>query len=125
MKQIVVAAGKDFEVRFENPDLIPHNVVLVQPGTLQAVAEAVQTQAPDKLDAQGRAYVPANDPRVLAATKMIEAGKSETIKITAPTTEGTYQFVCTFPGHWSVMRGEWIVTKDVEAYRKAHPDAGK
>lgn len=125
VKQIVVAAGKDFEVRFENPDLIPHNVVFVQPGTLQAVAEAVQTQAPDKLDPQGRAYVPANDNRVLAATKMIEAGKSETIKITAPTTEGTYQFVCTFPGHWSVMRGELIVTKDVEAYRKAHPEAGK
>ncbi len=124
-KQIIVAAGKDFEVKFENPDLIPHNVVFVQPGTLQAVAESVQTQAPDKLDSQGRAYVPANDNRVLAATKMIEAGKSETLKLTAPSAEGTYPFLCTFPGHWSVMRGELIVTKDVEAYRKAHPEAGK
>ena len=124
-KRIVVAAGKDFEVTFQNPDLIPHNVVFVQPGALQAVAESVQTQAPDKLDSLGRAYVPANDPRVIAATKMIEAGKNETIKITAPTSEGTYQFVCTFPGHWSVMRGDLIVTKDVAAYIKANPETGK
>src|SRR5690606_21597195 len=48
--QLVVEAGKPFEVVFENPDAMPHNLVFVQPGTLQDVATAVQTQAPDKLD---------------------------------------------------------------------------
>ncbi len=119
--RLVVEAGKPFEVIFLNVDAIPHNLVFVQPGTMQAVAEAVQTQAPDKLDSKGRSYVPENDPRILNATKMIEAGKSETLKMTAPTSEGTYQYVCTFPGHWSIMKGELIVTKDVKAYEAAHP----
>lgn len=119
--RLVVEAGKPFEVVFENPDAMPHNLVFVQPGTLQDVATAVQTQAPDKLDSQGRSYVPENDSRVIAATKMLEAGKSETLSLTAPETEGTYQYVCTFPGHWAIMTGELIVTKDVKAWLAAHP----
>lgn len=119
--RLVVEAGKPFEVLFENPDAMPHNLVFVQPGTLQDVATAVQTQAPDKLDSQGRAYVPDNDPRVIAATKMLEAGKSEKLSLTAPDKEGTYQYVCTFPGHWAIMKGELVVTKDVKAWQAAHP----
>jgi azurin/glucose/arabinose dehydrogenase len=120
--RLVVEAGKPFEVVFENPDAMPHNLVFVLPGTLQDIATAVQTQAPDKLDSQGRSYVPENDPRVIAATKMLEAGKSETLSLTAPETEGTYQFVCTFPGHWAIMKGDLIVTKDVKAWLAAHPE---
>jgi azurin/glucose/arabinose dehydrogenase len=120
--RLVVEAGKPFQVIFENPDAMPHNLVFVQPGTAQAVAEAVQTQAPDKLDSQGRAYLPNNDPRILGATKLIEAGGSETLDLTALEQEGTYEFVCTFPGHWSIMRGKLIVSRDPDAYLKANPD---
>lgn len=122
-KQLVVEAGKPFQVIFENPDAMPHNIVFVQPGTLQAVAEAVQAQAPDKLDSQGRAYVPEKDSRVLAATKLLEAGQKETLDLTAPEKEGTYEFVCTFPGHWAIMQGKLIVTKNVDAYLQAHPES--
>jgi azurin len=120
--RLVVEAGKPFEVIFENPDAMPHNLVFVMPGTLQEVATAVQTQAPDKLDSKGRAYVLENDPRILDATKLVEAGKSETLHLVAPAKEDTYQFVCTFPGHWAIMKGELIVTKDVKAYLAAHPE---
>ncbi len=120
--RLVVEVGKPFEVVFENPDAMPHNLVFVMPGTMQDVATAVQTQAPDKLDHKGRAYVPDNDPRILDATKLIEAGKSETLHLIAPTAEGIYQYVCTFPGHWAIMKGELIVTKDVKAYLAAHPE---
>ncbi len=120
--RLVVEAGKPFQVIFENPDAMPHNLVFVQPGTAQAVAEAVQTQAPDKLDGQGRAYLPNNDSRILGATRLIEAGGKETLDLTAPEQAGSYEFVCTFPGHWSIMRGKLIVTKDVDAYLKANPD---
>ena len=120
--RLVVEAGKPFEVIFENPDAMPHNLVFVMPGTMQDVATAVQTQAPDKLDGKGRAYVPASDPRILDATKLVEAGKGETLHLTAPTKEDTYQYVCTFPGLWAIMKGELIVTKDVKAYLAAHPE---
>ncbi len=119
--RLVVEAGKPFEVIFENPDGMPHNLVFVMPGTMQDVATAVQTQAPDKLDSKGRAYVPESDSRVLGATKLVEAGKSDTIQMTAPEKEGIYQFVCTFPGHWAVMKGELVVTKDAKRYVAEHP----
>jgi azurin/glucose/arabinose dehydrogenase len=118
---LVVKAGKPFLVTLKNPDAMAHNIVFVAPDSAKAVAESVQTQAPDKLDAQGRAYVPIGDPRVFAASKMIEPAKEETIEITAPAEEGTYEFVCTFPGHWMIMKGKLVVTKDVDAYLKANP----
>jgi azurin/glucose/arabinose dehydrogenase len=119
--RIVVEAGKPFEVAFTNPDGMPHNIVFVQPGTHQAVAESVQANPPNKLDSEGRAYVPENDKRVIGASKLVEAGKSTSVQVTAPDKEGTYEFVCTFPGHWPVMKGQLIVTKDVDAYEKANP----
>ena len=119
--RIVVQAGKPFQVIFENPDAMPHNLVFVKPGTLEDIATAVQTQAPDKLDSKGRAYVPENDPRVIDATRLVEAGKSETLNLTAPTEEGIYQYVCTFPGHWAIMKGELVITNDVNAWLSSHP----
>jgi azurin/glucose/arabinose dehydrogenase len=125
--RIVVEAGKPFEVIFENVDMMPHNFVLVQPGTRQAVAEAVQTMKPDHLDKEGRAYIPWDgkklDKRVLDATRLIEPGHKETLKLTAPKTEGEYEYVCTFPGHWMIMTGKLIVTKDVDAYLQKNPEA--
>ncbi|WP_367870920.1 plastocyanin/azurin family copper-binding protein [Luteolibacter sp. Populi] len=123
--RLVVEAGKPFQVIFENPDAMPHNLVFVQPQTLQAVSETVQANPPDKLDGQGRAYVPDKDSRVIAATKLIEAGQKTTLALTAPEKEGVYEYVCTFPGHWAIMQGKLVVTKDVDAYLQAHPEAGK
>ncbi|MDQ3624481.1 MAG: HEAT repeat domain-containing protein, partial [Verrucomicrobiota bacterium] len=119
--RLVVEAGKPFEVLLENVDVMPHNIVFVQPGTRQAVSEAVATMKPDRLDKQGRAYVPQKDSRVLEASKMLEPGQKETIKMTAPKKEGEYEYVCTFPGHWLIMWGKLIVTKDVDAYLQANP----
>ncbi len=121
--RIVVEKGKPFEIIVENMDAMPHNLVIVDGGARQAVAEAVQTDRPDKHDKKGRAYVPEKDRRVHEATKLIEPGQKETIKWTAPNREGEYEYVCTFPGHWMIMWGKIIVTKDVDAYLAAHPDA--
>ncbi|MEK7950529.1 DUF7133 domain-containing protein [Luteolibacter soli] len=109
--EITVEPGKPFEVIFENPDQMPHNLVFVQPGTYQAVATAVQAQAPDKLDKQGRAYLPDGDSRILGATKLVESGQKETLQLTAPEKEGVYEYVCTFPGHWAVMNGKLVVKR--------------
>jgi azurin/glucose/arabinose dehydrogenase len=125
--RLVVEAGKPFEVIFENLDAMGHNFVVVQPGTRQAVAESVQTRQPNQLDKKGRAYVPEDgrnqDKRVIDATKMVEPGQKETLKLTAPGKEGEYEYVCTMPGHWLIMWGKLIVTKNVDAYLQAHPSA--
>jgi hypothetical protein len=41
--------------------------------------------------------------------------------MTAPGKEGEYEYVCTFPGHWMLMWGKLIVTKDVDGYLQANP----
>ncbi|MHC4994347.1 MAG: plastocyanin/azurin family copper-binding protein [Planctomycetota bacterium] len=41
---------------------------------------------------------------------MLDNGDSETIEMTAPTEPGKYEFVCTFPGHYILMRGVMHVT---------------
>ena len=117
--QLVVEAGKPFEIILENVDIMPHNLVVVTPGAREEVGLAAMTlpATPDKL---GRLYVPESK-KVLAASKMLEPGQKERLRITAPKEPGTYEYVCTFPGHWTVMWGQLIVTADVDAWQEANP----
>ena len=46
---------------------------------------------------------------VLAHTKLLGPGESETISFTAPAIAGDYEYVCTFPGHFAMMRGSMEV----------------
>jgi glucose/arabinose dehydrogenase/azurin/HEAT repeat protein len=119
--RIVVEAGKPFEIIFENNDMMPHNIVIVQPGAREEVGAQAQTMPP-KPDRDGRAYVPRND-KILAASKMLEPGQRERLKLTAPQTPGDHEYVCTYPEHWKVMFGQMVVVKDIEAYLQSNPQA--
>ena len=46
---------------------------------------------------------------VLWATPLVNGGKSVEITFTAPEKPGRYPFICTFPGHWRIMRGVMVV----------------
>jgi len=120
--RMVVEAGKPFELIFVNDDFMPHNLVFVKPGTRELIGNLSATMKPEELDNQRRPYVPKNN-AVIGATKLVEAGQKELLKSTAPSDEGSYEFVCTFPGHWTLMWGTLVVTKDVDAYLAAHPEA--
>jgi glucose/arabinose dehydrogenase/azurin len=120
--RLIVEAGKPFELIVENADFMPHNLVIVKPGTRERVGTAAASLRPDQLDAQGRAYVPGTSD-ILAATRLLESGQQETLKLIAPSAEGDYEYVCTFPGHHQVMWGWLIVTGDVDAYAQLHPEA--
>lgn len=121
--RLVVEAGKPFEVIFENVDAMPHNIVFVTPGARQDVSMRANAMAPTSVDKEGRTYVPTNDARIFGASKMIEPGQKQTLKLTAPKQEGECEYVCTFPGHWTIMWGKLIVTKDVDAYLQANPQS--
>lgn len=110
--KLTVKAGKSFEVIFENDDVMPHNFVIVPPGRHMEIGNAALTMTPDKLDKQGRSYLPpAFEKEIIAATKLLEPGQKEQLKVKAPNQPGDYEFVCTFPGHALIMWGTLTVTK--------------
>jgi azurin len=57
-------------------------------------------------------YLPAGDPRVIAATKIVGGGESTTITISMSklSVGGDYTFFCSYPGHSPMMRGRFQVT---------------
>ena len=99
---------------------MPHNLVVVTPGSRREVGTAAMKMKPDQFDKQGRSFVPKSK-EILGATKLLEAGQKESLKLTAPKEEGVYEYVCTYPGHWEVMWGKLVVTKDVDAYLRNAP----
>tara|TARA_B100001057_G_scaffold391530_1_gene399752 strand:+ start:5797 stop:6294 length:498 start_codon:yes stop_codon:yes gene_type:complete len=57
--------------------------------------------------ARNSEYIPEGN-NELVYTKMLGGGESDTITFDAPE-PGTYVFICTFPGHYQLMMGEFIV----------------
>lgn len=93
-----VKAGEKVKLTLNNTSAMPHNWVLVAPGTADKVAQDGMTAGATK------GWVP-DSPSVLARTKLVDGKKSDTVEFTAPTTPGDYPFICTFPGHASTMKG--------------------
>ena len=120
--RLVVEAGKPFSIVLENTDFMPHNLVVLKPGAREKIGPVADKMKPDQLDARGRPYVP-RTPDILEATKLVEPGQQETLKLTAPKEEGNYEYCCTFPEHWRIMFGQLVVTRDVEGYLQEHPFA--
>jgi azurin len=100
-------AGQPVKIVFENPDLMPHNFVLLASGAEEEVG-LLADQMASAPDAAAKSYVPAS-PKVLQATKLIESKGRAELDFTAPAKVGEYPYVCTFPGHWRVMRGVLVV----------------
>jgi azurin len=55
-------------------------------------------------------FLPENDTRIIAATKVVGGGESATVKFsTAALAQGErYAFFCTSPGHSAIMRGKFL-----------------
>ena len=53
-------------------------------------------------------FIPESD-LLLHHTDMIDHGEHHILTFTAPSELGSYDFLCTFPGHWMVMNGELVV----------------
>ena len=106
-KEFIVKAGEEVELELKNIGKLPkiamgHNLVVLKKGitavgfgqkALGAGANATNA-LPDSLKGD-----------VIAATKLLGPAESETIEFTAPEESGSYEYVCTFPGHFALMRG--------------------
>lgn len=103
LEEIVVEAGKTVRIIFENPDFMQHNLLVLQPGSLETVGAAADKLATDPQGAE-KQYVP-DMPEVLYSTRLVNPEETVELTFTAPEEPGAYPFVCTFPGHWRIMQG--------------------
>ena len=109
-REFTVKSGEKVELEFKNIGKLPkiamgHNLVILKKGisSLKFGQKVMSMGA--------NATNPLPEPSmvdVIAATKLLGPGESETITFTAPES-GDYQFVCSFPGHFAMMRGIMVV----------------
>lgn len=96
-------AQSDVVLTFTNTSTVySHNWVLVQAGTKDEVAAAGLLNG--GVDTY---WIPLEDSRIIAHSGLLGPGETEEIRFTAPNA-GTYQFVCTFPGHSATMFGDFV-----------------
>jgi azurin len=83
-----------------------HNWVLTDTSAAQAVVSDGISAGLDN------DYIKPGDDRVLAHTAIIGGGESTTITFSVADLEagGDYTFFCSFPGHFAIMKGKFIVT---------------
>jgi len=80
-----------------------HNFVLLEQGV--SIGKFAQ-KASKAIDND---YIPLDaEDEVIAYTKMLGGGESDVIVFQSPE-RGEYDFICSFPGHSSIMRGRLIV----------------
>lgn len=113
LRNFVVRPGQQIELTFNHTGRMPlgamgHNIAILKPGTnLEAFVRAAAYSAKTE-------YIPPSmSDQVLAHTKMLGGGQSDTITFTAPTEPGEYDFLCSFPAHLIAgMKGKMIVSKE-------------
>ncbi|PWN07994.1 plastocyanin/azurin family copper-binding protein [Rhodohalobacter mucosus] len=137
--QIFAAAGETENVReitVKGTDNMKFDVTLIEaePGEKLRVTLVVESNLPKaamghniaivdqgvnmddfvfaSMTAKDNEYIaPAFQDQVIAFTKMIGGGETDTIEFTVPDTPGEYEYVCTFPGHYfGGMKGILRVT---------------
>ncbi|MFT3902809.1 MAG: azurin [Niabella sp.] len=107
VREIRVKAGQEttltlLHIGKASREAMGHNFVLLKKGV------TVEDFAPKAIEASDNEYIPKNTTDVLVHTRMLGGGESDTIKFKAPA-KGEYEFLCSFPGHASLMRGLFIV----------------
>ena len=110
-KELTVSSScSEIKVTIKHAGALPkatmgHAVVITKTADFQAVANAGIAAG------IGNNHVPAGDDRVIANTKLVGGGETDTITIPGSAFEagGDYTFFCPFPGHNAMMKGKFIV----------------
>lgn len=104
----VPASCKEVTITLNHTGKLPaqsmgHNIVITDTANIQAVGTDGMSAGADN------SYVKPNDERVYAFSKVIGGGESTSITFSTEkmTAGGDYSFLCSFPGHWAIMKGKF------------------
>ena len=110
---LTVPAGASVTVKLTNVGSMPkeamaHNFVLLAAGVTSMSFGSACAQ-PDSGASVDTFYIPTKEDlkAQIVAYTLSQAGPGETVEVTftAPETPGKHEYLCTFPGHFAVMRG--------------------
>lgn len=107
---IAAKPGEKIRIVLKSTSTLPklalaHNLVILKPGT--NATKFVQAGANNR---EHDFIAPAVKDRVLAATPMAGPGETVEVTFTAPEKPGSYEFICTFTGHYALgMKGTLVV----------------
>ena len=106
-EEIRVKAGNKVKLTLRHigkmdKNIMGHNVVILKKGVDMGAfaAEAATEKSND--------YIPQDTDDVIIHTEMIGGGQVTTVEFDAPAA-GTYNFLCSFPAHYALMNGKFIV----------------
>ena len=102
-KELAAKPGQALALTLRNTDVMPHNLVLLNPGKVQEVGDASFKMLNDP-KAGEKHYVP-DLQSVITFIPVIDPGTEHTLHFTAPKQPGDYPYICTYPGPWQAMRG--------------------
>lgn len=111
---LIVEAGKPVEFIFENSDMMPHNLVIALPGSMEEIGMSAEATAQDA-GAAARHYVPQSD-KILLSSRLLQPAQIQQLSFKVPAKPGVYPYVCTYPGHWRRMYGAMYVVEDMDKY---------
>jgi azurin len=85
-------------------NVMGHNWVLTTTADYMPLATVAAMAGPPE-------YLPEGDPRVLATTRMIGGGEETSVTFSLAGLEagGDYTYFCSFPGHYVLMNGKFII----------------
>ena len=104
IKEFSVKAGQKVKLTLKNPSAQPHNLVIAKPGSEGAVIAAATTAMGNPKYMTEMQAVPESD-AILFHTKLVQANQEDVLEFTAPEEPGDYPYICTFPGHFVLMKG--------------------
>ena len=108
VEKFEVKAGQKVKLTLKNVGMLPkaamgHNFVLLKAGT-DVTAFAMEAMKFPKKE-----YLPDSmKGAIIVHTKQLGPDESHTIEFTAPA-PGKYDYICTFPGHYALMKGVMTV----------------
>lgn len=105
LDEIKVKAGQQVTLTLKNvgalsKEAMGHNWILLKPGT------DVAAFAMEAMSQKQNEFIPASSNAIIAHTKLLGPDESDTITFTVE--KGEYEFICSFPGHYGIMRGRLI-----------------
>jgi azurin len=118
VEEITAAPGERIKVILKVESQIPkaamaHNVVFLKEGTgAEAFANA------SAMAADNQYIAPSFKDQIIAATDLAGGGETVEVTFTVPEEAGSYQYICSFPGHYYAGMKGTLVVKESMAVNK-------